>query len=120
MNTKIEYMYRDAANWKQYNECIVSGSITLNEIEVFLHGGQFFIPGELGLENLFPLPFGEDDHVWHEICSVEPTKKPPTVSFDAAELQKRLQTAAKNEWHEYQWSRQGFGAITCIIIEATE
>lgn len=117
MNTKIEYLYRDASNWKQYDECIVSGSILLREIEPFLHCGQFFIPGELGLRNLFPIPFGNDDHVWHEICSVEPTKEPPTVSLDAAELRDRLQTAAKNEWHEYQWSRQGYGTIIGIIEE---
>lgn len=116
MNSRIEYLYRDASNWKQYNEYIVSGSITEREIKPFLHDREYFIPGELGLKNLFPMPFGNDDHVWHEICSVEPTNDPPTVSFTAEELRHRLQVAAKNEWHEYNWSRQGYGKITCVLL----
>lgn len=117
MNTKIEYMYRDASNWKQYDECIVSGSMTESEITPFLHDGEFFIPGELGLKNLCPDVFGEDDHVWHEICSVEPTEEPATVPFDTKELLRRLRKAASVDWNEYEWERERYGNITGMILE---
>lgn len=114
MNTKVEYLYRDASNWKQFGECVVSGSVTLNEIKQFLHDGKFFIPAELGLKNLFPVPFGNDDHVWHEICFVEPTNEPPTVSFDSKELIRRFQESAENEWNEYKWTECGYGGTVTI------
>ena len=32
MNTKISYLYRDADNYKRYNECIVAGTLSAKQI----------------------------------------------------------------------------------------
>ena len=116
MYTKIEYLYRDAGNWKQYNEFIVSGALALSDLKPYLHDGEFFIPGELGLDNLFPVPFDEDDHPWHEILVITETSEPPTVSFDSKELISRFQKAAKYKWHESAWTEfgHGYGSIPSI------
>ena len=122
MYTKIEYLYRDAGNWKQYNEFIVSGALALSDLKPYLHDGEFFIPGELGLDNLFPVPFDEDDHPWHEILVITETSEPPTVSFDSKELISRSQKAAKNKWHESAWTEfgDGYGSIPSLIYTKEE
>ena len=52
MNTKISYLYRDADNYKRYNECIVAGTLSANQICTILDCcdmGEYFIPGQVGL-----------------------------------------------------------------------
>ena len=36
MNTHISYMYRDASNYKQYNEAIVEGELSLEDQNTIL------------------------------------------------------------------------------------
>ena len=57
MNTKISYLYRDADNYKVYNECIVQGEISEEQIRQILDCcdmGEYFIPQQVGCpkENL--------------------------------------------------------------------
>ena len=87
MNTKIAYMYRDESNYKQHEEVILQGEITDAEKEIImanLDGGEFFIPSQVGLDNIqhrminFP---SEDDHVWHEL-----EKKDITLTEDEPTL----------------------------------
>lgn len=33
MNTRISYLYRDAGNYKRWNEAVVEGIITLEQID---------------------------------------------------------------------------------------
>ena len=52
MNTKISYLYRDADNYKQYNECIVAGTLSAKQICTILDCcdmGEYFIPRHVGL-----------------------------------------------------------------------
>ena len=52
MNTKISYLYRDVDNYKRYNECIVAGTLSANQICTILDCcdmGEYFIPGQVGL-----------------------------------------------------------------------
>jgi len=52
LNTKIEYLYRDASNYKVYNECVVKGIVTAEqrkEIVDCLNEGEYFIPSQVGL-----------------------------------------------------------------------
>ena len=107
MNTKLEYRYRDAGNWKRFGEVVFSGVLSVSEIAPYLHDGEFFIPGELKMENLFPLPFGEEDYPWHEIVSLLPTDAPPTVRFNADELRERFRQADEDDWHEDKWTTFG-------------
>jgi hypothetical protein len=91
MNTRIEYLYRDAANYKQFASVVLSGEITAEEIAHIagcLDSGEYFIPAQVGLEELqrrmpsFPDP--DADHVWHEldVAGITLTEDPPTTDLD--------------------------------------
>lgn len=46
MNTKINYLYRDADNYKVHNECVVQGTISAEQVAVVLEcldEGEYFI-----------------------------------------------------------------------------
>ena len=51
MNTRINYMYRDASNYKVQNDVIVPGIVSdeqISEIISCLDSGEFFIPSKVG------------------------------------------------------------------------
>ena len=51
MNTRISYFYRDASNYKAYNECIVRGLLTDEQTKAILDclDRDNFIPSQVGL-----------------------------------------------------------------------
>lgn len=73
MNTKIAYQYRDADNYKQYEEVVIPGEISEQDKALILskcNEGQYFIPSQVGLNDLqerMCSPIGDSDHVWHEL-----------------------------------------------------
>ena len=71
MNTKISYLYRDADNYKVYNECIVQGEISEEKNKQILDCcdmGEYFIPRQVGLpERKFDKYDTEVDHCWFEL-----------------------------------------------------
>lgn len=96
MNTKIEYLYRDASNYKVWNECVIRGEISEEQIETIiscLNCGEYFIPEQVGLPaNRFDT-VTEDDHCWMELDadSFSSTDENPTVDLDVAQLVQRFQ-----------------------------
>jgi hypothetical protein len=92
VNTRIEYLYRDASNYKQFVSVVLSGEITAEEIRHIadcLDSGEFFVPAQVGLEELqsrmpsFPDP--DVDHVWHELdvqSGITLTEDAPTIDLD--------------------------------------
>lgn len=92
LNTKIEYLYRDAGNWKAYNEEIVKGAITkkqINEIMECLEDGDQFIPSQVDLgEVKLEEEDTEDDTCWFELYenNFSITKQRPTVDLTVEEL----------------------------------
>src|SRR5699024_10207670 len=71
MNTRITYLYRDASNWKKYNEVVVSGTFTadqVSEIVGCLNDGEYFIPKQVGFPEIRFEKITEDDHCWFELC----------------------------------------------------
>jgi hypothetical protein len=79
-HTLIEYMYRDASNYKTTKVVLLEGRLTDQQIEKILgtlEDKMFFIPGQVGLPDLqgeFEHGAGwheQDDHVWHELQSIE-------------------------------------------------
>ena len=69
MNTKINYLYRDASNYKVYNQVIVAGEITpehLRRIADTLDEGEYFIPSVVGLPEKKFETQTDDDHLWFE------------------------------------------------------
>ncbi len=98
MNTHIEYRYRDGGNYKLFHEVILSGEVTFEQIQEHFYEGEFFVPSEVGLEDLQEPPYRECDHVWHEIASVIPTEKAPTVDLAASEFLARFALAGNARW----------------------
>ncbi|MFA6433653.1 MAG: hypothetical protein WCW52_03050 [Elusimicrobiales bacterium] len=97
MNTLMEYLYRDASNYKQYGSIVLQGSIALTSIRHLLFDKTYFIPSQVGLPDLhhkfaeqgFEYPT-EDDHEWHEIISMRPTSREPTTPLQRNEFLSRL------------------------------
>jgi len=100
MNTKIEYLYRDAENYKLWDEVIVEGHLTIEQLEPFYHEGEFFIPSVVGLNDLQSEPLTVNDHIWHTIELVETTDKSPTSNISAEKLLSNFADAAKNDWFQ--------------------
>lgn len=92
MNTKIEYLYRDADNYKVQNACVVMGEITDQQkaaIIKSLEDGVYFIPSKVGLPEMrFQDYDPEVDHQWFELyeSGFDDTDLPPTVNVAVAEL----------------------------------
>ncbi len=90
MNTEFSYMYRDGDNYKQCESVIFAGEVTQKELEMILSNreeSEFFIPSQVGLEDLqsrmSSFPDGSD-HVWHElqISDIALIDTEPTESID--------------------------------------
>ncbi len=104
-NTRIEYLYRDAANYKAYPECdvIVEGELHWSDFEPTLHMGEMFIPADLDLPELqaqlenYPSP---DDHIWHQLLDLELTSSEHTIEIRADEIRGRLASIAELGWNE--------------------
>lgn len=89
LNTKIEYLYRDASNYKVFNSCIIHGEITKemeSEIKQHLDCGEYFIPSAVGLPEEKFDDETEDDGFFFEWQGVSTTNAAATVNVTAAEL----------------------------------
>lgn len=98
MNTRFEYRYRDGQNYKLYSEVVIAGEFTLDQLRPHLYEGEFFVPSEVGLDDLQEYPYRSCDHVWHELVSAEPTEDAPTVEVRAEELVARFRKAGAVKW----------------------
>jgi hypothetical protein len=101
MNTRFCYLYRDACNYKSFNEIIISGALDLKHLLPFLKDKIFFIPSEVGLDNLQPEEWTENDHIWHEFENIQLTVDIPTINIDATLFLKKFRSAYENEWNEF-------------------
>ena len=83
MNTKIEYMYRDADNYKAFGTCVLEGALEdkeQKELWECLEPEGLFLPGTVGIPllHLSEEPDPEVDHPWHTLLDVGSTDLPPT------------------------------------------
>ncbi len=101
MNTKIIYKYTDAGNYKTWGEEVIKGELTLNQLTPYLIDTEFFIPQDIGLPDLQPQPWTEDDHDLHTIEELEATEDKPTLNLNAATLMMYLRRARAREWVFY-------------------
>lgn len=104
-NTRIDYLYRDASNYKKPNMAILSGSMSGEQQRMILDcldEGEYFIPHLVRLPEIrFDSYSMEDDHPWFELHkgAFSETAEPPTVSASAEELVKAFQ-ARKDCWQQ--------------------
>ena len=107
-NTKINYLYRDACNYKSANSEIIEGRISqnqINEIIACLEDGCYFIPCQIGFSEIRCGSDNiEDDHCWFELSSddFEYVDEEPTLDMDIDELIEEFKDAADN-WDENLW-----------------
>lgn len=104
-NTRVNYTYRDADNYKVHNTCVVKGAMTEDQrlaILDSLHEGEFFIPGKVGLDGeQFSDYDPEVDHPWFELgeYSFELTDSKPNTGMTVTELTERF-VQNKGKWEE--------------------
>lgn len=73
MNTKIEYLYRDACNYKARQEVILKGMITPDDVQKISGALEpegdygYFIPEQVGLPLVRPWAVSMDDHCFCEL-----------------------------------------------------
>lgn len=112
-NIRLIYLYRDASNYKQHGEVILSNETQLAVEEIdqgirsLLSDGLFFIAQQVQLEERFFAVISEDDHPWHEFVQVESTTDPifdpvPEVKRDIAQFLQELEQAHHAGWDESQ------------------
>lgn len=76
--TIVEYLYRDASNYKAFGAVALPGALTEEQIDAFREDyvDNDFLPAQVGLPALQSELLahggsdGEDDHIWHEITDI--------------------------------------------------
>jgi hypothetical protein len=97
MNTKINYLYRDAGNWKFRGSFIVGGVLARQDLEPFMFNIEWFVPHQVGLKHLLIEPWGEDDHLLYELEDFEETNEQDCICT-AEELIGRFASANTRGW----------------------
>jgi len=100
MNTRFSYLYRDACNYKKFNDIVLSGILQEEEVGPLSKGMLLFISSEVCLPDLQAGIFTVDDHIWHEIEKIELTEALPTVDISATLLIENFKDASRNNWNE--------------------
>jgi len=123
-NTKINYLYRDADNYKAYNECIVAGEITQQQIDAIigsLEDGEYFIPRLVGLpEKKFDTYDPQVDHPFFELNEdgFEHTDLPATLGLTVPELVDAF-VQHKDNWH-YIEPERALQLLSSLVDETVE
>lgn len=77
----LEYLYRDAGNWKTYGEVVLAGRLRcaqVREVAMILDADRLFVPEQLGLPPLQAVhakTYGAGaglDHAFHELLGFRP------------------------------------------------
>ena len=126
MNTKIGYLYRDADNYKMWNECVVEGTLTQEQKQKILDcrfDGEWFIPHMVGLpENRFGEWDDQADHPYFELGedAFEEVTLSPTVPVKAADLVAAFVRCKEAGWDEtlLQSSPPRSRSLTDMIADA--
>ena len=107
-NTKMNYLYRDASNYKAHNEVIVRGEITAEQIARIIAtlDGDLFIPEQVGLPIERPdSGLTVDDHCYCELCEgdFELVDEDATEDVGCEDLVQRFEEAAKEGWDDVKY-----------------
>lgn len=103
-NTKINYLYRDASNYKVHNEVVVAGQFTEQQKEKIincLEDEENFVPSQVGLPEKRFEQENDDDHPWFELREdgFEETEEDPTIEMTAMQLYAAF-CDKKDKWEE--------------------
>ena len=101
MNVKFNYLYRDGANYKNFNSVIFKNSKNLQigdidaRVRSMLIDGIWFFAGNWKIPDMHFKEYSWEstiDHEWHEYESVEETLENPTEENDIYEFVNRITT----------------------------
>jgi hypothetical protein len=99
--TRIDYLYRDASNYKFWGHFVVSGELAMDQLRDYMLEREWFIPGAVGLLSLVPECRSEDDHDLHEICDCRSVANEQPVC-SASEFVRRMAIVSNRGWHKRQ------------------
>ena len=92
-NIQFNYLYRDAANYKNYGFLVFNNleKLDLKPLEILIKSklidSQFFVANDWQVTHLHFENWDEQtDHTWHEFESVEFTSKPSNTLLKLAEF----------------------------------
>lgn len=111
-NTRVNYLYRDACNYKTQNTVVVPGIISKEQIEKIINcciDKEMFIPEQIGWDLLRGWDVTEDDHPYAELDkdSFEYTDDGPTCDMSVEELIAAFQKA-KNNWDDEKYAPEAY------------
>lgn len=108
MNTRFEYLYRNASNYKQWGAVVFSGvaneaierrlAATLESFEYFI-ADQVRVPELFFQDGLAP----DEDQCWHEFSGLELTTEEPTdvLARSIEAFVAECEVAARAGWKKF-------------------
>jgi hypothetical protein len=109
LNTLIEYMYRDADNYKVFREEVLEGLLTevqIEKIKSTLEEGDSFVPQQVGLQPLQEELQKYDsknwgvDHPWHDLLEIKQTERESSILTTAEGFYELWTEAVKKGWND--------------------
>jgi hypothetical protein len=97
---ELEYLYRDASNFKIWGRAILSGALSIRDLQPHLYEGEFFLPELVGLCRLTPATMTNDDHPWHELGGVQSVSSGESL-MGAGELVSRFKLQSSLTWGQW-------------------
>ena len=104
---KIEYLYRDGSNYKEYDTLLLAGEWKPEHtarIEATYHEGEWFLPEQVGLNCLVAAIPGsyEDDHPWHEFWGLDDVRyaSVPASTRTIEDFVAAMERAAAEGWNQ--------------------
>jgi hypothetical protein len=108
MNTRVEYLYRDGSNYKQWAAVVFRGECDASLVRrlfAALDREEFFIAHQVRLPELFfaDRPLYADDHCWHEMGEVTATSATPDdlIGRTIEEFVAELERASTEGWQVF-------------------
>lgn len=95
--SRVNYLYRDAGNYKFRGSFEVAGDLSFNQIQEFLIYGEYFIPEKVGVSSLAPEVMNDDDHQLHEIEGIVSAERAEN-SIPASNIKRRFKKASQEGW----------------------
>jgi hypothetical protein len=96
----LNYLYRDAGNYKKRGRITVSGALSIRDLESYLYESEFFLPELVGLPSLTPKMKSNDDHPWHELDDVTRVSNDKSL-MSAVELIARFKFQNSSTWGQW-------------------
>jgi len=108
MNSRFEYLYRDASNFKKWGEVVFAGGaseLLAERLRKALHDGEWFIASQVRIPELFldGYPLIQDDHCWHEFHALEAVDTAPddVENRTITEFVAKVERASAEGWKEF-------------------